>query len=325
MKHVLQWHITHKCNLRCTHCYQNEYCSDITWTQMENIFYQYLDFIKHFNYIGHINFTGGEPFVNEHIWDLLDLCENNKITFGVLTNGTLLTKEMILRLSKYTKLSFIQVSIDGTKPTHDSIRGEGTFDKTFKALKMLRKAKIQTMVAFTCHKQNYLELSNVIKLVRKHKIDRFWTDRFIPIDENKDFDRSMILSTEEYRLVIKLLTKERVKKSKTVIHTNRALQFSEGCGEIYQCSAGDTLLAILADGTLLPCRRLPIEVGNVLEKYILELYNSSELIADLRKKEIPEKCNKCYHASFCRGGAKCLSYALHGDYNRRDENCYLQK
>ena len=323
MKHVLQWHITHKCNLRCTHCYQNEYSSDITWVQMENIFYQYLDFIRHFNYTGHINFTGGEPFVNEHLWDLLDLCEKNNISFGILTNGVLLTKDMVSRLAQYKYLSFVQISVDGTKQMHDKIRGKGTFDKTFKAVKLLKKAKIQVMAAFTCHKQNYMELSKVIRLVRRHRVDRFWVDRFIPIDKDKDFDMSMMLSTQEYRLVIKLLTKERQRMSKTVIHTNRALQFSEGCGEIYQCSAGNTLLTVLADGTLLPCRRLPIPIGNVLEKKMLDIYNKSELIDDLNKKEIPKECNQCYHASFCRGGAKCLSYALHGDYHIIDDNCYI--
>lgn len=329
MKHVLQWHITHKCNLRCSHCYQDEYCSDLSWEQMETIFYQYKDFLKHYGYRGHINFTGGEPFIDSDVWRLFELCERNDISFGILTNGTLLTKEMVQRLQDYKKLSFVQVSIDGVKQTHEKIRGVGTFDKTFHSVKLLKKAEIQVMVSFTCHKQNFEELSEVIRLVRKRGVDRFWVDRLIPIDGDKELGRSMILSTQEYRSVIRILTRERMSKSLfarlagTEIHTNRALQFCEGGGEIYQCSAGNGLLTILADGTILPCRRLPVPFGNVLEKPILELYQGSELIEDLRKMEIPKDCSSCYHARLCRGGAKCLSYALYGDYHRRDENCYL--
>ena len=323
-KHVLQWHITHKCNLRCSHCYQEEYECDLKRESLEKIFYQYIEFIKHHNYWGHINFTGGEPFVSKDIFYLLDLCEKNKISFGILTNGTLLESEIIKKLSQYQKLSFIQISIDGTKEVHDKIRGNGNFEKAFETFKLLRKYHIQTMAAFTCHKENYEQLEQVIKIVKKHKIDRFWVDRLIPMGSNKE----QILTTEEYRNVIKILTKEQKRARqnpfcKTTIHTNRALQFCEGGSEIYQCSAGAELLTILANGDLLPCRRLPIVIGNVLKTSILVQCENSEVIEELQKKEIPEECYSCLKASLCRGGAKCLSYALHQNYHRKDENCYF--
>ena len=69
-KHVLQWHITHKCNLRCSHCYQNEYCNDLDIDQLNDILDQYLIFLKKKNFIGHINITGGEPFLHEDIFQL---------------------------------------------------------------------------------------------------------------------------------------------------------------------------------------------------------------------------------------------------------------
>lgn len=323
-KHVLQWHITHKCNLRCLHCYQEEYNEDLERKKLEEIFQQYLEFIQHYNYKGHINFTGGEPFISKDIFYLLDLCEAAGISFGILTNGTMFREELVRKLGKYKKLSFVQISVDGTKETHNHIRGNGTFEKSLEAFKLLKKYHIQTMMAFTCHKENYQELEKVIKIAKKNKIERFWTDRLIPMGNNKE----QILNTQEYRKVIEILTKEQNRARKnlfcnTTIHTNRALQFCEGGNEIYQCSAGAELLTILADGTLLPCRRLPISVGNVLENPILNLYQNSQVIKDLQKKEIPEECNRCLKAEVCRGGAKCLSYALYQDYNRKDENCYL--
>lgn len=215
---------------------------------LEKIFYQYIEFLKCHNYRGHINFTGGEPFVSEDLFYLLDLCEQNNISFGILTNGTLIDKEVVKKLAVYKKISFIQISIDGTKEVHNRIRGDGNFEKALKTFKLLRKYHIQT---------------------------------------------------------------------------NRALQFCEGGNEIYQCSAGAELLTILANGDLLPCRRLPVVIGNVLEQSILVQCVNSEVIKELQKKEIPKECNFCLKATICRGGAKCLSYALHGDYHRKDENCYL--
>ena len=329
-KHVLQWHITHKCNLRCSHCYQDEYLKDLDIHKLKDIFYQYLDFINYYNFKGHINFTGGEPFIYKHIFDLFDLCEEHSITFGILTNGTILTEEILLKLKKYKKLSFIQVSLDGIKSTHESIRGAATFDTSLKALKQIRKAKIQTMVAFTCHKDNYKEIPKLIKIIKRNKIDRFWVDRLIPLgDESKEIaNKNKILSTDEYRDVIKILTKERQKAKnnplcKTTIHTNRALQFCEGSLEYYTCSAGIKLLTLLANGDILPCRRLPIPFGNVLENTILELYQKSDLIKDLKKENIPTECMSCLNASVCKGGAKCLSYALFKNYTKKDYNCYF--
>lgn len=323
-KHVLQWHITHKCNLRCKHCYQDDYCNDLTFEQLENIFYKYIEFVNFYNFKPHINITGGEPFVHKDLFKLLDLLEENSVTFGILTNGTLITKQQIKKLSNYKMLSFVQVSIDGNKKTHEEIRGNGTFDKSMKCLKLLKKYNIQTMVSFTCHKQNYKQLEEVVEIIVKNKIDRFWSDRLIPIDDNKDISKSMILSDIEYlNYVITLRNlKKKYKNCETTIHMNRALQFYDG-EPIYQCAAGKTLLTILANGNLLPCRRLPITLGNVINESIIDIYSNNETIKQLNSECIPDNCLNCGKSKQCKGGAKCLSYAMTGKLNEKDFNCLL--
>ena len=322
-KHVLQWHICHKCNLRCSHCYQEDYKSELSLEELKKIFFSYRDFCSKNNFKGHINFTGGEPFLSKNFFPLLDLCEEYGNTFGILTNGTLLDEETVLKLKKYSKLSFVQISLDGTEKVHDSVRGKGNYKKAMNGFSLLKKAGIQSMAAFTCHNNNKDELKKVIREARKHKIDRFWADRMIPMGSSTEG----ILSTEDFQKMVKILTKEhfrRVPFSKTDVHLNRALQFSEGGNCYYYCSAGITLLTVLADGTLLPCRRLPIEIGNCLEKDITELYENSPVIKDLLEDRIPDECKSCSKAEHCRGGAKCLSYAVNGDYHTKDINCYIK-
>lgn len=112
-KFVFQWHITHRCNLRCQHCYQEDYNKDFDFDSLTEIFYKILDYLKMYDYIGHINFTGGEPLVSKHFWKLLDLCHEHNITFGILTNGTLIDRIVAERLAEYKELRFVQVSIDG--------------------------------------------------------------------------------------------------------------------------------------------------------------------------------------------------------------------
>lgn len=328
-KFVFQWHITHKCNLRCKHCYQEEYGKDLAFENLYHIFCQIKSFVREHNYKGHINFTGGEPFVSPHLWRLFDLCEGEQITFGILTNGTLLTEEIARKLATYKGLSFVQISIDGSREKHDSIRGTGNFDKAFRAIKLLRKTGISSMVSFTLSKENNDELRKVIRICERAKVDRFWTDRLIPMGSN-ELD---ILSTEEYRSCLDILSYEirrskRLPWIKTTIHNNRALQFLCDCGKrtssVYECSAGKQLLTILADGTLLPCRRLPIEIGNLLMENMSTLMAESEVIAKLRQNEEPQECQNCLFHKQCKGGAKCLTYAVTGKWDRKDINCWMK-
>lgn len=320
-KHVLQWHILHRCNLRCTHCYQEDYAAECSGQQLTQLFQQYLAFCKANDFRGHINFTGGEPLLSPDLFRLLSHCDENGISCGILTNGTLIDNEIAERLGKMKLLSFVQVSIDGTRETHDRVRGKGNFDKAFAGLHLLKQHGIQTMAAFTCHKGNYRELPQVIRTVRRKGIDRFWADRLIPIGGSKE----QILSTDEFREVVACLTKEHSRKrlfSHTDVHLNRAMQFLEGGHCYYQCSAGETLLTLLADGTLLPCRRLPIPIGNCLETDMQTLCENSPLLRDLQARKIPGECISCAKAELCRGGAKCLTYAVLGDYHHKDINCY---
>lgn len=324
-KHVLQWHITHKCNLRCIHCYQEDYNKDLNFQEIKSIFYNYLEYLKVNNFKGHINITGGEPFLHPDFFKVLQLFEDNKISFGILTNGTLLNDEIMKKISKYKNLSFVQISLDGTKRMHDSIRGKGNFKKAINGIRLLNKYNIQSMVAFTAHMKNIHKLKSVIRLVKKEKVKVFWADRLIPTNTCED-----ILSTDQFIKMAEIMAKEskkarNSKKCVTDIRVNRALMFLGGADTIYHCSAGITLLTILANGDLLPCRRLPIILGNTLERSILDICNKSKIIKYLKENEVPKECERCYKSDKCRGGLKCLSYAATGKLCIKDINCPIDK
>lgn len=324
-KHILQWHLTHECNLRCKHCYQDDYSKDLKIEQLEDIFYQYLNYIKDNNYKGHINFTGGEPFIKrEELFNLLNLCDKHNITYGILTNGTMINKELISEIKTLKNLRFIQMSLEGTQQVNDDIRGRGNYERVMKSVKLLNKAKIQTMISFTVHENNHKELRKLIWLCRLHGVKRFWTDRFIPIggiDEYK-YKEINIITTENYMKVIKIIGQEhKLNWLGMRVHTNRALQFMSGCGEFYECSAGNKLLTILADGTLLPCRRLPIELGNLTEENLSTILKDNETLKNINDCKLSKECQQCHLSKHCKGGAKCLTFALTGELNRKDINC----
>jgi radical SAM protein with 4Fe4S-binding SPASM domain len=88
--------------------------------------------------------------------------------------------------------------------------------------------------------------------------------------------------------------------------------------------AGDTLLTLLPSGDAYPCRRMPIRAGNLQDTLLAELYYQNDLLCALRdRSRTSEGCQDCCFARLCRGGLKCLAYAVTGDPFQADPSCWL--
>lgn len=333
----MQWHITDRCNLRCRHCYQESFTTeDLPFQALMNILGQYRELLKEWNIRenhtrarGHINVTGGEPFVRKDFFELLKVFHKNRdeFTYGILTNGTLLSRESVERL-KELEPSFVQVSLEGGEETHDQIRGKGSFRKTLEGIRVLISRGIETLVSFTAHRENYREFPHVVKTARKLKVDRVWSDRLIPCGGGAGM-KDMVLSpeqTREFFYIMKECAQGNffTRTDKTRVEMNRGLQFLVAGGRPYSCAAGDTIFTITAEGELLPCRRMPIPSGNLLGKKKLgELYFENEFFKKLRDKQITSAgCRDCIYVNLCRGGLRCLAYAMTGDPFNTDPGCW---
>lgn len=275
---------------------------------------------------GHINITGGEPLCNPYLFKILDLIKEDSdlISFSILTNGTLINEKIAQRLKSYNP-EYVQVSLEGGKRTNDYIRGKGTYKKIAEGIINLRKANIFTSISFTATSLNYKEFPKVVRYVRKYGVNNVWSDRFIPLG---DSDRSLALNYEQTREYLEIMNKERnklkkVKNNNTTISMYRALQFQMTNDFAYGCTAGDTLLTVMENGDLVPCRRMPIVIGNLFDRSMYDLYINSDVLKELREKKIPDECINCEHSEVCHGGLKCLTYAMYKNLNHKDYGCNL--
>ena len=276
---------------------------------------------------GHINITGGEPLCNPHLFKILDLIKNDSdlISFSILTNGTLITPDIAKKIKSYNPY-YVQVSLEGGKKTNDYIRGDGTYKKIAKGIKCLRDEDIFTSISFTATKLNYKEFPKVVKYARKNNVNNVWSDRYIPLGDS--IDKELMMNYDETREYLKIMDNERSRLMKkknniTTISMYRALQFQMTNDFAYGCTAGSTLLTVMENGDLVPCRRMPIVVGNLLNDNMYKLYKNSKVLKELRDKRIPDDCKNCEHATTCHGGLKCLTYALYKDLNHKDMGCNL--
>ena len=107
----IQWHLTEKCNLRCSHCYQSESgkeelsfseIKDVTGEVSEMLNSWSDDYDVHFS--PSFNITGGEPFLRPDIFSILEEIKNCGFEIYVLSNGTLVDSERAKRLFEITQL-----------------------------------------------------------------------------------------------------------------------------------------------------------------------------------------------------------------------------
>jgi radical SAM protein with 4Fe4S-binding SPASM domain len=295
---------------------------------------QFKGFLRYFNQEGtsprvrgHINVSGGEPFLRSDFLDLLEVFADNSdwFSFAILTNGSLIDAAMARRL-RALRPTFVQVSIEGAEPTNDAIRGAGTFKKTVSALQYLVKEGVATTISFTAHRDNYREFLDVARLGRQISVNQVWADRVIPWGSGSSLADQILspaLTKEFFEIMYNARSEIAQTFSQTQILMFRALQFLVGGGRPYRCQAGNTLITLQPNGDVYPCRRMPIHVGNVVDTPLIDLYFNSDLFVALRNPDqISDGCEDCAFSSQCRGGLRCLSYALTGDPFKADPGCW---
>jgi len=338
-----QWHITNKCNLRCSHCYQDDYTnsSDMSLKELKNIANKLFYALSKWGKKGDTSITGGEPFVSKNLFPFLEYLDSSEeiSNLDILSNGTMITDEIAEKLKKFTKLDNIQISLDGSSPeTHDIIRGPGNFEKAIRGIKVLIRHGIDVKVMFTLQRCNMKDVLSLIGLAIKEKISGLTIERLVPMGSAKDM-RDSILSPEELKDIFQSIsdradleyekgTQLRILKYRPLwinIDPSRAkAEFNttpyKELGAI--CSIGLDGLTILPDATVLPCRRFPMPIGNLKRDSLEKIWFTSDLLWQIRDKHnLKGKCNSCEFIPRC-GGCRAMAYACTGDYLSEDSQCW---
>lgn len=130
------------CNLQCSNCYiESSPTNDrLVYLTSEEVA-AYLEEAKG-EPLQSIGLTGGEPFLNPHIIDILFECLKRGFETLVLTNANRVLKrhhKALLELKeKYGDQLKLRISLDHfTAEIHDKERGQGAFDKTMTEMKWL--------------------------------------------------------------------------------------------------------------------------------------------------------------------------------------------
>jgi len=327
----IQWHITNLCNLRCKHCYQDDFSkkSDLDWAGLKKVSDNLLNTIREWGKTSCIHLTGGEPLLKPELFSLLnDLDQQSMVEeLGIITNGFPIDREMIRKLSDFSKLKKIKISLDGgDAETNDSIRQKGTFDKVMQNLPLIKeKERFEILFMFTAMKKNFRSLPSLFKLCQDLGINGLIIERFIPLGRGREV-MGEVLSKEEWKEMIGMLLdffSNEGEEHSFPPYQAFQISFSGEEPELLgaPCVIGVDGLCIMPEGSVFPCRRFPISIGNLLDQSLREIWEKSELLEKLRRKEnLKGKCGSCQMKD-CRG-CRSLALALTGDYLEQDPHCW---
>lgn len=327
----IQWHITNLCNLRCKHCYQDDFSThqDLDWPSLKKLADSVLETLRQWNSVASIHLTGGEPLLKPELFPLLAYLDESPQVheLGLITNGLLLSPETMERSSAFSKLKKIKISLDGpTAEINDSIRQTGVFDRVVRNLKRIgRGNRFEFIFMFTLMKRNFRNLPTFIQLCQDLGMDGLILERFIPWGRGREI-LDEVFDKNQWREFLEMLSRFFSMDEEPVsLLPYQAFQvrFRDGATELLgaPCIIGTEGFCLMPDGAVLPCRRFPISVGNLLDASLVELWES-ELLVQLREKEnLKGKCRSCDFAS-CRG-CRSLALALTGDFLQEDPHCPL--
>jgi len=328
-----QWHITERCNRRCRHCYHLSYDSigELSDELLLTVADRLTDALKAWDMRGAVGITGGEPWLRRGIiFDILDRLASSNVVDRVdlMTNATLLTESDCALLARHPLMRRVQVSLEGASDEcHDAIRGSGSFVETMQAIKRMKQSGLTVAAMMTISRKNMSEIVALLELLREYGVDVFTIDRFIPEGQGAR-NRDWLLSSIDVRDCFQTVYRWAMENREPRVLMYRPLFClidSESPHVGAMCSVGVNALTILHDGSVYPCRRLPIVLGNVLKDSLHQMFYESD---ELWKVRVPTnlkgRCSSCQFVPVCRG-CRAMALAVTGDWLEEDPHCWLRE
>jgi len=266
--------VTQNCILHCRQCnlWKTKPEKQMTFDEAKIIIDRLHDWLGNF----YLFFTGGEPFINKNLPDIIKYAQSMGIICHVNSNAFLIDKKLAKKIID-SNLNSISISLDGAKSsTHDYIRRTpGAYKKVIKAIKLLQngpKIYLNSLII----KQNTSELIDLIKLSQNQKSNGINFQCLLPTlasnEKNIDLPKNKLWpKSKKVELEMKNIIKMDPSEKPNLITTNNELNkiinyykdpFSNNKDIV--CAAGINNFIVDQNGDVKLCYGMP-KVGNIFK------------------------------------------------------------
>ena len=353
-KPVVVWNMGRRCNLKCIHCYAQsrdiEYKDELTTQQGKEL----IDDLAQFG-SPVILFSGGEPTMRKDLPELAMYARDKGMRAVISTNGTLIDEKMA-KVLKDIGLSYVGVSLDGTRETNDMFRGvPGAFDAALQGMRNCKKEGIKVGLRFTINKRNAQDIPAIFDLLEEEGIPRVCFYHLVYAGRGSKLVEED-LSHEESRRVVDLImdrTKEMHDKGFPMevltvdnhcdgpyVYFRLLKEDPERAAEVYELlmmnqgnSTGIGIGCVSWDGSVHADQFWRhYSFGNVKERPFSEIWmdTSDELMAGLKDRKAlikanADRCARCKWLDICNANFRVRAEAIYDNVWADDPACYLTK
>ncbi len=346
---VVIWNLVRRCNLTCKHCYSISADKDFPGELSQEQVFAVMDDLKAFR-VPVLILSGGEPLLRPDIFDIAHRAKAMGFYTALSTNGTLIDESNIGAIAA-VGFDYLGISIDGIQGTHDRFRRmQGAFDAALNGLRMCRDQGIKTGLRFTMTQDNFRELPQLLELMDRERIDKFYFSHLNYAGRgNKNRESDVFLNAT--RQAMDLL----FERALADVRAGRSTEFVTGNNDadgVYMLhwvqhhfpesaehigaklaqwggnSSGVNVANIDNLGNVHPDTMWwDYNLGNVKDRPFSEIWmdTSDPIMAGLKAqpRRVSGRCGRCRHFDICGGNTRVRALQLTGDPWAEDPACYL--
>ena len=260
---------TSACNLHCTGCWAAEYGNklNLSFDEIDDIITQGKE-LGIYMYI----YTGGEPLVRKN--DLIALCnKHSDCVFLSFTNATLIDEafaDEMLRVKNFIPA----ISLEGDEMTHDARRGAGAFERTERAMRILKEKKLPFGFSCCYTSQNIEKLSSAefFDEMIDYGASFAWFFHYMPV--GNDAVPELMPNPQQREQMYHRIREFRGSKALFTLDFQNDAEYVGGC-----IAGGRNYLHINANGDVDPCVFIHYSDSNIREKRLLDCLRSPLFMA----------------------------------------------
>jgi len=339
---LVSYSITSKCNLTCQHCYSDssEKAGSDDLSTEESL--RLIDDMTGWG-IGLLIFDGGEPLCREDFFKVASYASSKGIRTVVGSNGTMIDRATAKKLLS-SGIRAVAISIDGADAkTHDSFRGKaGAFEEALRGASCCKDEGLPFQFNMVIRKQTLSQVPDMLRLAIESGAEAAELFDLVPAGRAKRECQDQVLSLSERCNVMEWLAETQIDcpilirvpgcpMYPLILKQKRIQPKRIPVEMLYRipyyrsgCAAGMPFgyLVIRANGDVNPCMLLQVDLGNVKEKSVREIWQQHSALAQLRSRDLLKgDCGRCEHREVC-AGCRGRAYEETGDMLASDPGCW---
>lgn len=313
---VVQLQLLDACNLKCSHCYNADAAASLgpSTAEVKSRLDAIFAFARRNGFEPDIHLSGGEPTLRKDLVEIVEHVISSEGDGLLFTNGTCWTEQLAQSLYG-AGLRYVQVSLEGPEPLTNEVRGPGVFGQAMQTLGMLGQMGFRCTVSITLTARNFDPLFGFVEQLDAQLGPlHFHLREVFPLGAGSAL---MGLDAEQRRALYEWAVKWSGNSTvglEDPAHCSVDRHYAE---KRRGCVAGRMHFCVEVDGSVQPCRPLPLVVGTVDD---LDAAWSSPVMERIRAREFGGRCGRCEIAHNC-GGCRVYPF-LDGDVFGEDRRCF---